>query len=183
MSFFRKNELLSVDEYLEAEKQSQAKHEYVRGHVYATVGASRAHNTLSLSLASRLLNHLHGSGCDVFVSDMKVRIGDIFYYPDVVVSCSKADLNPYFITEPALIAEVLSPATEAADRLDKRLVYQSLGSLKEYVLVSQDQRKVEVYRRSGTSWDLEAYSGQDVLRLTSVDFSVSIADFYGDVAG
>jgi Uma2 family endonuclease len=121
VSFFRKNELLSIDEYLEAEKQSQAKHEYVRGHVYAMVGASRAHNTLSLSLASGLLSYLRGSGCDVFVSDLKVRIGDIFYYPDVVVSCSKADVNPYFITEPALIAEVLSPTTEAADRVDSGL--------------------------------------------------------------
>lgn len=182
MSVVQKNVLVSVDEYLEAEKQSQTKHEYVRGHVYAMVGVSRAHNKLALTLASELRAHLRKSGCDVFMSDMKVRIGDVFYYPDVVVTCSKADANPYFSNEPVLVVEVLSPTTEAADRVDKRLMYQSLESLKEYVLVSQNQRKVEVYRRSGATWDLETYSGPDVVRLSSVDFSISIADFYGDLA-
>ena len=183
MSVVQKNVLVSVDEYLEAEKHSQTKHEYVRGHVYAMVGASRAHNKLALALASLLRTHLRESGCDVFISDMKVRIGDIFYYPDVVVTCGKADTNPYFSTEPVLVVEVLSPTTEAADRVDKRLGYQSLPSLKEYVLVNQDRRKVEVYRRSGAGWDLETYTGQDIVRLTSVDFSASTADLYGDVAG
>ena len=183
MSLVQKNVLVSVDEYLEAEKQSHTKHEYVRGQVYAMVGASRAHNKLALALASLLRTHLRQSGCDVFISDMKVRIGDIFYYPDVVVTCSKADTNPYFSTEPVLVVEILSPSTEAADRVDKRLAYQSLPGLKEYVLVNQDQRKVEVYRRSGASWDLETYAGQDVIRLGAVEFSVSIADLYGDVAG
>ncbi len=111
-----------------------------------------------------------------------VRINDIFYYPDVMVTCSKADTNAYFSTEPVLIVEILSPSTEAVDRLDKRMTYQSLLSLKEYVLVSQDQRKVEVYRRSDASWDMETYTGQDVVRLDSVAFSAPVDDLYGDVA-
>jgi Uma2 family endonuclease len=182
MSVLQKNVLVSVDEYLEAEKLSQTKHEYAGGQVYAMVGASRAHNNLSLRLASRLLSHIQGSGCQVFISDMKVRIADAFYYPDVVVTCSKADTNPYFSTEPVLIVEVLSPTTEAADRLNKRLAYQSLASLREYVLVSQDKRKVEVYRRSEATWDLETYSGQDEVRFASIDFSARLADLYGDIA-
>src|SRR5689334_18718592 len=123
MSVLHKNVVISIDEYLEGEEHSQTKHEYVRGRVYAMVGTSRAHNTLALRLASRLLNRLDGTGCQVFISDMKVRIGDIFYYPDVVVTCSKTDSNPHFSTEPVLIVEVLSPTTQASDRLDKRLAY------------------------------------------------------------
>ena len=141
MSVVQKNVLVSVEEYLEGEKYAQVKHEYVRGHVYAMVGVSRTHNTLALALASRLLSHLHAGGCRVFISDMKVRIGDIYYYPDVLVTCSKTDADPHFSTEPRLIIEVLSPSTEAFDRLDKRLAYQSLSSLGEYVLVSQERLK------------------------------------------
>jgi Uma2 family endonuclease len=183
MSVLLRNVLISVDEYLKGEEYSQTKHEYVRGRVYAMVGTSRAHNTLVLRLASRLLNKLEGSGCQVFMSDMKVRIGDVFYYPDVVITCSKADVNPHFSTNPAVIVEVLSPTTEAADRLDKRLAYQTLNSLKEYVLVSQEQRRVEIYRRSGDAWDLEIYAGEEAVRLEPVDFSIGMEELYRAVVG
>jgi Uma2 family endonuclease len=144
------------------------------------VGASRLHNKLTLALASALRSHLRGSGCDVFASDMKVRIGDVFYYPDVLVACSKIDTDPYFSTEPLLIIEVLSPSTEAADRLDKRLTYQSLASLEEYALVSQERPEVHVYRRAGEGWDLETYGAGDTVRLASIDFSVPVVDIYRD---
>jgi Uma2 family endonuclease len=74
--------------------------------------------------------------CSVFVSNVKVRIGDIFYYPDLCVTCSRTDTDLYYSTEPSLIVEAMSPTTEAVDRSDKRLAYQSLPSLREYVLVS-----------------------------------------------
>lgn len=182
MSVVQKNALVSVEEYLEGEMYAQLKHEYVRGHVYAMVGASRTHNTLALALASRLLNHLHGSECRAFMSDMKVRIGEIFYYPDVLVACSKTDADPHFITEPRLIIEVLSPSTEALDRLDKRLAYQSLSSLSEYVMVSQERSQVQVYRRSGPGWDLETYGEGDVIHLLSVELELPIGEIYRDVA-
>jgi Uma2 family endonuclease len=182
MSVVQKNVLVSVEEYLEGEKYAQVKHEYVRGHVYAMVGVSRTHNTLALALASRLLSHLHAGGCRVFISDMKVRIGDIYYYPDVLVTCSKTDADPHFSTEPRLIIEVLSPSTEAFDRLDKRLAYQSLSSLGEYVLVSQERPQVQVYRRSGPGWDLETYGEGDVVHFVSVELELPIGEIYRDVA-
>ena len=181
MSVIRKNVMVSVDDYLESEEYSQTKHEYVLGQVYAMVGISRAHNRLARRLASRLLAKLDGTGCQVFISDMKVRIGDIFYYPDVVVTCSKTDSNPHFSTEPVLIVEVLSPTTQASDRLDKRLAYQTLDSLKEYVLVSQEERGVQVYRRSGEDWDLEIYTAAESVRLESVDFTISMDELYHQV--
>lgn len=178
MSVIRKNVMVSVDDYLESEEYSQTKHEYVLGQVYAMVGISRAHNRLARRLASRLLAKLDGTGCQVFISDMKVRIGDIFYYPDVVVTCSKTDSNPHFSTEPVLLVEVLSPTREASDRLDKRLAYQTLSTLKEYVLVSQAQRSVEVYRRSGEDWDLEIFATEESIRLESLDFVMRMDELY-----
>src|SRR5689334_23718297 len=108
MSVVQQNVLISAEDYLEAEKHAPVKHEYIRGHIYAMVGASRAHNKLALALASGLRQHLKSAGCEVFMSDMKVRIEDIFYYPDVMVTCSKTDSNAYFSTEPTLIVEILS---------------------------------------------------------------------------
>jgi Uma2 family endonuclease len=181
MSVVQKNVLVSVEEYLEAEQHAQIKHEYVHGRVYAMVGASRRHNKLTLALASALRSHLRDTGCEVLASGVKVRIGDVFYYPDVQVTCSTTDTDPYFSTEPVLIIEVLSPSTEAADRLDKRLSYQSLANLAEYVLVSQERPQGQVYRRAGATWDLETYGEDDTVRLVSVDFSMPVTEIYRDV--
>jgi len=181
MSVVQKNVLVSIDEYLEAEKHSQVKHEYVRGQVYAMVGSSRTHNKLTLALASSLRGHLQGGACEVLASDVKVRIGDVFYYPDVQVTCSKTDTDPYFSTQPLLIIEVLSASTEAADRLDKRLSYQSLASLEEYVLVSQERPQVQVYRKVGATWDLETYAEADTVRFVSIGFSIPMTEIYRDV--
>jgi Uma2 family endonuclease len=183
MSGWQKNVIVSVREYLEREQHSQVKHEYVRGQVYPMVGASRTHNKLTLTLASALRSHLLGSGCEVFASDMKVRIGDIFYYSDVLVTCSKMDTDPHYSTEPVLIVEVLSPGTEGLDCLDKRLAYQSLPSIHEYVLVSQTQPEVQIYRRSDAGWDLESCAAGDVVRFASVGFETPIAEIYRGVLG
>ena len=182
MPLLKKNVLVSVEEYLEGESHSQVKHEYVRGRVYAMVGASKAHNRIALNIGYTLDRHLRGGACSVFVSDVKVRIGEIFYYPDVSVTCSPLDTDPFYSTEPSLIVEVLSPTTEAVDRLDKRLAYQSLPSLREYVLVSQEKREVQVYRRQGQGWDLEVFLGADTVRLESIDFELPLTEIYRDVA-
>lgn len=182
MALLKRNVLVSVDEYLEGEKHSQVKHEYVRGRVYAMVGASKAHNRIALNIGYTLDRSLRGGPCSVFVSDVKVRIGEIFYYPDVLVTCSQTDTDLFVSTEPSLIVEVLSPTTEGVDRLDKRLAYQSLPSLLEYALVSQAKREVQVYRRQGQGWDLEIFLEQDTVRLESIAFELPLAEVYRDVA-
>jgi Uma2 family endonuclease len=180
MSVLKKQVVVSVEDYLEAEKLAQVKHEYVSGHVYAMVGASRAHNVIAGNLYTALRGHLKGSPCRAFMTDLKVRIKDIFYYPDVLVTRSATDTDPYFSTQPSLIIEVLSPHTETVDRVAKRLDYQSLASLVEYVLVAQDKREVSVYRRSGEGWDIEIYSGPETVRLTSIKLDISMADVYAE---
>ena len=139
---------ITADEYLRGEQSSDIRHEYDNGYMVAMVGASRAHNLITLSLASAIRSQLKGGSCRTYASDMKVRIqskeNDLFYYPDVLVSCDQAPTSEYYEEKPKLIIEVLSPSTETRDRLEKLAAYMRIPSLKEYFTVAQD--KVEVCR-------------------------------------
>jgi Uma2 family endonuclease len=146
-------------------------------------GASGLHNLLALAIATGLRQHLRGSPCHVFMSDMKVRVDDAFYYPDLVVVCGAIDAGAYYQGAPTLVVEILSESTEARDRLEKRLAYQSLKSLKEYVLVAQDKMRVEVYRRIDDGWQLETYSYGDRIRFTSIQYEAAIEQVYEDTLG
>ncbi|MFN4842138.1 MAG: Uma2 family endonuclease, partial [Dolichospermum sp.] len=179
----------TVEEYLELEQTSDIRHEYFAGEVFAMAGGSKEHNIITLNIASRLRSQLRGSSCKVFMSDMKVRINlanenqTIFYYPDVIVSCDTEDQDRYFLNYPCLIIEVLSPSTETIDRREKLLNYRSLASLKEYVLISQDQVKVEVYRQDEKrNWTIQTLINRDdKLHLDSVGLILEMTDIYEDV--
>ena len=107
---------IAVEKYLKLEQDAQIRHEYVAGQVYAMAGASEAHNLIVTNLVALLRPHLRGSSCRTFVSDMKVKVktqqADIFYYPDLLVTCDTNDNKKYFKTNPNLIVEVLSDSTE-----------------------------------------------------------------------
>lgn len=115
------------------------------------------------------------------MSDMKVRVGDDFYYPDLVVTCRPATGTYYYVTDSVLIVEVLSPTTERQDRLEKRLAYQHLPSLREYVLIAQDKMQVEVHRRIEDGWEIERCGEHDELRFESVDLTIPLTEIYQDV--
>ena len=143
--------LLSVDEYLEGELTSEVRHEYVAGVAYAMVGTSRRHNRIAGNLLTHLRAAARGSPCQVFMSDLKVRVptADAFYYPDIAVTCDPGDDQEYYLERPCLIVEVLSPHTEAIDRREKLQAYRTLPSLQAYLLVSQEVPQVEIYERGG----------------------------------
>ena len=181
MSVVEKLRFLNVEEYLRNEQRAEVRHELVRGAVHAMVGSSNAHNLIAGSLYARLRQQLKGSSCGVYMSDMKVRVADDFFYPDVVVSCQPQEPVFYYVTEPTLIIEVLSPSTEARDRLDKRVAYQSLKSLQEYALVAQDKVSVEIIRRVADGWEVERCSHGDALQFRSVNFTCPVEAIYEDV--
>jgi len=183
MSVVNKLERITVDEYLDGEERGDVRHEYVDGVIYAMVGASVRHNMITGALFSLLHRNLRGSPCHVFQSDMKVRVGQVFYYPDIVMTCSELDLEARYLSTPILIAEVLSPSTEARDRLEKMVSYQSLPSLKEYLLVAQDKVHVEVMRRVDMGWRIEICSYGDRLNLESAELDVPVETIYEDVMG
>ena len=187
MTLSKSDIYVSPEVYLEGEKISLIKHEYRQGEIYARAGASDAHVTISLNLATLLRNHVRGTGCRAYMADMKVRIetADVFYYPDVMVTCDERDRTPDdFKRYPCLIVEVLSPKTQAFDRGDKFADYRTLETLQEYVLVNQERVSVECFRRNAEGlWVLYPYSTGDEIQLTSVDFSCPIAALYEDVLG
>ncbi len=176
---------LSVADYLEGERHSEIRHEYVAGLVFAMVGGTLGHNRVTGNIYAFLRNHLRGTPCSAYMSDVKVRIeaADAFYYPDVVVSCEPADLKDSFLTAPVLVVEVLSPSTENIDRREKLLNYPKLASLREYVLVSPDDVRVEVFRRVGTAFGEVVIHGPEDsgVELMSVDAVVPLAEIYAGV--
>lgn len=179
---------LTVEEYVKAEDKSEIRHEYLGGQVFAMSGGSKEHNIITLNIASRLRSHLRGGSCNVFMADMKVRLElasqnkSIFYYPDVIVTCDTQDQDRFCLNYPCLIIEVLSPSTEVTDRREKLVNYQTLESLQEYVLVSQDEIKVEVYRKNNLgNWSVQTLGKGDDLKLDSVGLTLTMADVYEDV--
>jgi Uma2 family endonuclease len=183
MAVIEKIKRISVEEYLEGEKTSDVRHEYVDGAVYAMVGASALHNLIAGSLFTAFRDHLRKSPCRVFMSDMKVRVDDVFYYPDLLVTCGAIDPGAYYQTAPVLIVEVLSESTEARDRLEKRLAYQRIESLEEYALVAQDKMMIEIFRRNPDGWELETYSYGDRVRFVSIGLEIPIERLYEDATG
>ena len=177
---------LSPEDYLETEKSSLIKHEYIQGRVYAMAGASDSHVTIAGNLFSLLRSHVRGSSCRVYISDMKASIEslNIFYYPDVIVTCDPRDQEfTYFKKYPQLIIEVLSESTEAFDRGDKFADYRQLETLEEYVLISQTRMQVECFRRNPDNlWVLYPYNGEDEVYFASLDFRCHIVDLYEDVS-
>ncbi|MEG4942904.1 Uma2 family endonuclease [Microcoleus sp. F4-D5] len=177
----------SPEDYLEGEKISPIKHEYRQGEIYAMAGASDAHETIAGNLFALLRNHVRGRGCRIYIGNMKARIdrADVFYYPDIMVSCDERDRSlEYFKRHPRLIVEVLSPTTAAFDRGNKFADYRTLETLQEYVLINQERISVESYQRNSEGrWELYPYVAGEEVRLGSVDFQCPIAQIYEDVLG
>ena len=176
---------MDIKTYLQGEQDSEIRHEYVAGEVFAMGGAAEAHNRIAGNLFYRLRGQTGGTGCSVFISDMKVRVEshEAFYYPDVLLTCDPNDSNRLYKTHPCLIVEVLSASTEVRDRREKLQAYRSLPSLRDYLLVAQDQRRVERYRRADDgSWHYEVYdSGALRLGCDGLQVELSLDDLYEDV--
>jgi Uma2 family endonuclease len=171
--------------YLTGELKSRDRHEYVGGVAYARAGASEAHNLISLNLAFALRTHVRGGRCKVNVADVKVRLQisdeDVFYYPDVMVSCDPRDTDPYFKRFPQVLIEVLSPQTEQTDRREKFLSYIQIETLQEYIVVSQDKMEATVFRRAN-KWQAEvSRQPEELLHLTSLEFTLPLSAVYEGV--
>ncbi|HEY9770147.1 MAG TPA: Uma2 family endonuclease [Coleofasciculaceae cyanobacterium] len=180
------NSYLTIKEYLQLETDSDIKHEYIDGEVYAMAGATDTHVTIAGNIFALLLSHLRGSGCRVYICDMKVTIEakNYFYYPDILVIYEEKDKeNSTFKKFPSLIIEVLSDFTEAFDRGDKCADYKSLPSLQEYVLVNPKKARIECFRGTERGlWLLQFYElKNEQFELASVDFAEKISDVYEKV--
>lgn len=170
---------LSEQDYLEGEKTSTIKYEYIDGEVYAMAGASKNHQRLVTKLVQKIANHLENTPCEVFNSDLKVRAdsGAKYFYPDVLVVCEDDNTDEYYTQSPRLIVEVLSNATRKLDNTLKRQAYQNLPSVEEYVLIEQNFVEIEVSRRA-EHWQPHFYYLDDTLYLSSIDLSLPVVEIY-----
>lgn len=181
---------LTPEEYLAFETDSPIKHEFIDGIAYAMSGTTDVHNTISLNLAIAIRTHTRGSDCSVYIADVKAQLTtrNNYYYPDVFVTCNLTDRETSISKRfPKLIIEVLSDSTEAFDRGDKFVDYQSFESLEEYVLVNTRHKRVEVFRRSeGGLWTMQMYQDSkqetEVVEFQSIGLKVLLSAMYEDVS-
>ena len=177
------------EEYLTIDRQSEHKHEYFDGEIFAMTGASRKHNLISVNVAATLNNQLADRECEVYASDMRVKVNPmgLYTYPDVVVVCGLPQFEDKEIDtllNPIVIIEVLSKTTEGYGRGDKFEHYRSVASLSEVVLIAQDKHHVEYYRRQeGSQWMLtETNSLQDKIILASINCELPLSQIYRKVS-
>ena len=176
---------MTAQEFLIWDETQTLKHEFVRGEVFAMTGGVDRNNTVAINLLVTLRQHLRGTPCRVYGSDVKLRVeaADCFFYPDLMVTCSAADLASRLIKrEPVLVVEVLSPSTAAFDRGEKFADYRQLTSLAEYLMVDVERRHCDLHRKGPDGlWVLHPSGPDDAVRLASLELVVQAAELWADL--
>lgn len=178
---------MTVEEYLQFEEKSPIRHEYLNGQIVAMTGGTKAHSAIITNILTSLRNQLKGGPCKVYAGSLKVRVAatNSFYYPDVLVDCGDFIKSDVATETPVLIFEVLSRSTAGTDRREKLFAYQQLQSLSTYVLVGQNTKSVDVYRRADEdSWTVEKLGVQDrfdVVVGKNKKVSLSVEEIYEDL--
>lgn len=168
---------LSAQDFLDWDATQTQRHEFVGGEVFAMAGAGEADVTVAGNLYMQLRQHLAGTPCRTFITDMKLRVeaANAYFYPDVMVTCSAGDAaDPLVKRDPVLLVEVLSPATAAYDRGDKFAAYRKLPSLREVLLVDTDSRRCDLYRKGDDGlWVLHPFEAGQAVSLASVALDIA----------
>lgn len=180
---------ITPEDYLKAERKSLEKHEYFDGEIFQMSGASDKHNTITINTSASLHFQLKRRNCKAYQSDMRVHIPKtgLYTYPDIAVVCGKPEFlsDNHFdtLTNPALIIEVLSDSTEGYDKGVKFDNYRSLDSLREYILISQNSKRVIRYtKQTDGSWVLMDFIGDTTeIELTSIECTLLFEDIYDKV--
>lgn len=174
----------TVEEYLAFERKAFEKHEYIDGEIVAMAGASREHNLVGINTTFALMSQLRGKNCEVYASDMRVRLKPNRYgYPDVVVVCGKpefADDEFDVLLNPTILVEVLSHSTRFKDKTEKLEDFRKLDSLKECLLIEQEKMFVEHYiKQTPNQWLLRIYENADeLIILESIGCKILLSDIY-----
>ena len=173
---------ISAEDYLTMEENSTIRHEYVDGYIHAMAGGTRAHNEITLNIGAELHREVKHTPCKIYMNDVKLKIAhnNSYYYPDLMLGCSRNEDDNLSLSNPCLLIEVLSKSTELTDRREKLIAYQSISSLREYCLVSQDKYRLERYHRLSESelWHLTVYEKGDDVQFSCLEFKLSMEDIY-----
>ncbi len=171
------NETISVDAYLESESVAEIKHELIDGKIYAMAGASKNHQRIAGNFYAGLRNHLVNQPCEAFGSDIKVKVGDNFFYPDAMVVCNDNEENDYYTDSPVIIIEVLSKSTRKNDKTSKLIAYLNIPSLQEYVMIEQDFVGIEILRKK-EHWSPRNYFLGDEVNFESINLTLKVEEIY-----
>lgn len=177
-------QLWTVEQYMEMERQSLIRHELIDGRVYGMSGGDQRHSRIGINVVRALADHLDDGPCQVFNTDMKVRLANErdHLYPDASVSCDAHDLandRADYIRYPLLVVEIHSESTQRYDRGAKFDLYRGRGTFQEYVLVDTAQIAVEVRSLAADgTWTTKAYGPGDDVVLNSIDLVVATATLY-----
>ena len=176
---------MTVVEFPAWEEQQPDRHEFYRGETFAMVGVTARHNRVTLNVANRIGDHLDGTPCQVFAANMKVQLEEGVLYPDEMVTCGQAEAgDEQTVSEPKLIIEVLSSSTTGYDKRDKFILYRTLASLREYVLIDLPKRQIEVFTLTeGGAWLLTDQTTAVELALASIDCKLPMELVFKGVAG
>ncbi len=187
--------LITPDEYLALERQAEFKSEYVDGRIYQMAGASPEHSAITFNLSGEVSPQLRGRPCRGLSNDTKVRSGELlatgkkglFSYPDLTVVCGEPEFHDQHrdvLINPKVIFEVLSPSTEVFDRTKKFFRYQTLESFTDYVLVAQDEPRIEhLIRQPDGGWTLYVYTGLETnFRIELIDCTLSLRNVYEGIS-
>lgn len=178
----------SIEEYLEMEQDSDIKHEYYRGEIFAMAGAKVVHNRIVSNALIGLGIKLKSSSCNPFNSDQRIHIPEntLFTYPDISIICG--DINTlnndgWNVLNPTVLIELLSPSTKNYDKGEKFTLYRQISSLKEYILIDSENIFIEAFRiNERNHWELEEYKNiQEVLSIKAINVSISINEIYEGV--
>jgi Uma2 family endonuclease len=179
---------LTAEEYLAFEREAETKSEFFDGEIFAMAGASRRHNLIVTNVARELSAQLRPRPCDIYANDMRVKVSEtgLYTYPDLVVACDDIrfeDEREDTLLNPVVIIEVLSKSTQGYDRFQKFAHYRRVLSLREYLLIAQDQPRIEQYvRQSENQWLLSEWGGLgDAVNLTSIRCELMMGDVYEKV--
>ncbi len=186
MSTAESNPRMTAAEYLAWERQQVERHEFYDGEVFSQAGGTRRHSLIGTNVAGAIRNILAGHDCEVHGSDMRIDIEATgsYVYPDVSVVCPPIEGEADdLISNPVLVVEVLSPSTEDFDRGTKFGYYRQIPTLRDYLVISQDQPRVEHhFLNEGELWSLRDVAGvDDVLHLASLKHDLPLAEIYAKV--
>ena len=170
---------MSLSEFLSWERSQEYRYEYDRGVITAMTGGTLDHNDPAFNLRRELGDKLREAGCRAYSENAKVRGGAAIYYPDIVVTCRPVDGHADEVVDPVLIAEVMSDTTEAADRGRKWLQYKKLAALQYYLLVSQQEARIELFTRQGDLWIVSEVAGLDgIVALPALKITIALSTVY-----
>lgn len=174
---------LTLDEYFALEDASSVRHEYVAGAIYAMSGETRRHNRIALNVAARLLATARGGPCRVSMEGVKLRIGNVVYYPDVMVACRPEPADSRLEDAPCLVVEVLSPSTRTTDQREKAVAYRTIPTLGAYLVVDHDRRAVERHwRGEGGEWRRDTIVEPGDVLLPCLGLTLTLDEIYEGIA-